>query len=88
MIVFKFFSQGYFYVFAAKTEEEAKMLFYDLFFDYEIEKTELIPESEWDKQEIAIWEDDNRDTDPFYVSIHDLICGEEPQFLYTNDLDE
>ena len=46
---------------------------------------EEIPESEWDKKTISMWEDNNFDKKPFKVYINDIICGKEPQMIFTND---
>ena len=46
---------------------------------------EEIPESEWDKRTIAVQEDNNFETEPYFISIREAITGTEPQMIYTNN---
>ena len=84
MKVFKFYCGEVIYAFAAETEELA--------IEHFIEETgdqytvcEEIPESEWNKKTINIWEDNDFEKKPFKVSINDVMCGTEPQMIYSND---
>jgi hypothetical protein len=46
---------------------------------------EEIPESEWDKKIIKVWEDNNFDKKPFKMTIRESIIGTEPQQIFSND---
>ena len=86
MKVFKFYTGGYIYSIYSKTEEQAAIFLQEEIGYFEIEKpTEEIPESEWDRKNIKIYEDNDTSTEPFYVSIREEICGKEAQLLFTND---
>ena len=85
MKVFKITIENYFYaIYAENIEDAITFLFEEIgvFNDYRIEE---IPESEWDKKDIKIYEDNDTSTEPFYVSIREEICGKEAQLVYTND---
>lgn len=85
MKVFKFYSEDYYYAVAAETEQKAN----DYLFDYvgimPIDEVIEIPESQWDRKMIEMYEDNDIEKERFLVSIRDEICGEEPQIVYTND---
>lgn len=85
MKVFKITIENYIYAIYAENIEDAITFLSEeigIFDDYKIEK---IPESEWDKKDIKIYEDNDTSTEPFYVSIREEICGNEAQLLFTND---
>ena len=85
MKVFKITIENYFYaIYAENTEDALTFLSEEIgvFNDYKIEE---IPESEWDKKDIKIYEDNDTSTESFYVSIREEICGKETQLVYTND---
>jgi hypothetical protein len=85
MKVFKITIENYFYAIYAENIEDAITFLSEeigVFNDYKIEE---IPESEWDKKDIKIYEDNDTSTEPFYVSIREEICGKEDQLLFTND---
>lgn len=46
---------------------------------------EEIPESEWDKKTIKVWEDNDLNKKPFKMSIRECIVGAEPQQIFSND---
>ena len=84
MKVFKFNHDGYDYAFFAKTEELAIAEFKQTIADEDFSFKE-IPQSEWDKKTIDVFEDNQFDKKSYKVSISDLISGDEPQMIYTND---
>lgn len=85
MKVFLFFCGETHYAFAAKTKELAVSEFHDQTGE-ECALCEEIPESKWDKKNIKMWVDNDFETKPYKESIRDLIHGEEPQFIYSNDM--
>ena len=85
MKVFKITIENYIYAIYAKNIEDALIFLSEeigIFNNYKIEE---IPESEWDKKDIKIYEDNDTSTEPFYVSIREEICGKEAQLVFTND---
>lgn len=84
MKVFKFHCSEYVYAFSAPTKEEATKKLTE-FTNDEVTSVEEIPESEWDKRNMDIYEDNNTDLKLFKVSIRDLIIDTKPQMLFTND---
>ena len=85
MKVFKITIENYFYAIYAENIEDAITFLSEeigVFNDYRIEE---IPESEWDKKDIKIYEDNDTSKEPFYVSIREEIIGNETQLVYTND---
>ena len=85
MKVFKITIENYFYaIYAENTEDALTFLSEEIgvFNDYKIEE---IPESEWDKKTINIWEDNNFSKKYYKTSIRETICGKETQLVYTND---
>ena len=84
MKAFKIYSDGLYYAYAAMSEELAINQFKEEISD-EYEKIEEIPESEWDKKEIKIYEDNDTNGEPFFKSIRDIIWGTDPQMIFTND---
>ena len=85
MKVFKITIENYFYAIYAENIEDAITFLAEeigVFNDYRIEE---IPESEWDKKDIKIYEDNDTSKEPFYVSIREEIIGNETQLVYTND---
>lgn len=84
MKVFKFYCGELFYAYVAETKELAIEQFTEETGD-QYTAIDEIPESEWDKKIIKIWEDNNFDEKPFKVSIRESIIGTEPQQVFTND---
>lgn len=84
MKVFKFYCGELYYAYAAQTKEQAIEKFIEDTGD-QYTAIDEIPESEWDKKIIKIWEDNNFDKKPFKVSIRESITGTEPQMVFTND---
>lgn len=85
MKVFKFYCGEIYYVYAAQTKEEAIEKFTEDTGD-QYTVCEEIPESEWDKKIIKIYEDNDLSTKPYKISIRESISGIEPQQVYTNDM--
>lgn len=84
MRVFKFYCGEMFYAFAAETKELAiKQFYYEIGDQFTV--CEEIPEVEWDNLIINIWEDNDFTQKPYKESIRNLICGNEPQMIFTND---
>lgn len=86
MRVIKFYSEDYYYAFAAETFELAQKEFHSQIGDT-IERWEEVPESEWDKEEINLWVDNDFTSKPSKVSIRQLIICTDPQLIFTDDLD-
>ena len=84
MKVFKFYCGELYYGFAAETKELAIEQFEEETGD-QFTVCEEIPESEWDTKNISVWEDNDMSRKPYKQSIHDIICGTEPQMVFTND---
>lgn len=84
MKAFKIYSDGLYYAYAAMTQELAINQFKEEISD-EYEEIEEIPESEWDKKEIRIYEDNDTNIEPWFESIREIICGTDPQMIFTND---
>ncbi len=85
MKVFKFYCGEIYYVFAAKTKELAIEEFTEQTGDlYTV--CEEIQESEWDKKDISVYEDNNLVVKPDKVSIRQMILGTYPQMICTNDI--
>jgi len=85
MKVFKFYCGEIYYAYAAQTKEEAIEKFIEDTGD-QFTVCEEIPESEWDKKIIKVWEDNNFDKKPYKMSIRESITGTTPQQVCTNDL--
>jgi len=85
MKAFKFYCGQLYYGYAAETKEQAVEKFIDDTGD-NFTVCEEIPEIEWDKKTINIWENNDFDKKPFKVSIREQIIGNEPQQIFTNDL--
>ena len=86
MKIFKIKIENYFYAIYAKNINDALIFLSEEIGYFEIEKpTEEIPESEWDRKNIKIYEDNDTSKEPFYVSIREEIIGNETQLVYTND---
>lgn len=85
MKVFEITSEGFNYAYAAKTESLAVEQFkYDTTSD-DVDDIKEVPESKWDEKFIRIHEDNDPELSSFLSSIRDLIVGEQPQFIYTNN---
>ena len=85
MKVFKITIKNYFYAIYAENIEDAVSFLSEeigVFDNYNIEE---IPENEWDKKTINIWEDNDFSKKPYKTSIRENICGKETQLVYTND---
>lgn len=86
MKVFKFYSGDYHYGYSGQTEEEAKQLLFEQMGEMQIDKVEEIPESEWDEGTVNMWEENDFDLEPYKESIRNLMMGDTPIFLFTNDM--
>lgn len=85
MKVFKIYSDKYFYTYYANSKDEARECLFEEIGIMNIDKVEEIPESQWDEKNITIWEDNDGDNEYFKESIRNIICGDEPQMILTND---
>ena len=85
MKVFKFLSGQYFYVCSGQDQELAKAQLFEDLGEMEIDTVEEIPESEWDMRNITLYEDNDIRRKSFKVSIREMLEGDAPQFLFTND---
>ena len=83
MKVFKFWVSEYFYAYSGETEEQAKELFEE---EQGVmpDRVEEIPESEWDEKIISMWKETDLETEPFEVSIREVLT-EYPCMIFTND---
>ena len=84
MKVFKIYCGELYYAYAAQTKEQAIEKFIEDTGD-QYTAIDEIPESEWDKKIIKIWEDNNFDKTPYKVSVRESIVGTEAQQVFTND---
>lgn len=84
MKVFKFYCGKSHYGVAAKTKKEAINIFNEQIGDlYTICKE--IPEKEWDKKDISIWEDNNPKKKLFKISIREAIFKSNPHIVFGSD---
>lgn len=88
MKVFKFYSDDLYYAYSGLTEELAKNQLLEDFGEMQIDKVEEIPESEWDKRFINMWEDNDTETEPYQVTIREQLFGEDSTLIFTNDLSD
>ena len=83
MKVFKFYCGETTYGFGAQTKELAIAEFVEQTGDiYTV--CEEITQKDWDKKTIKMWEDNDFETEPFMVSINDVLLGSEPQMIFSN----
>ena len=90
MKVFKIHSDTCYYGIAAMTEQEAKECFVENVNDNieAITSIEEVPESEWDKKDIKIYEDNDPEKESFLVSIRECLTGDTGAFIiFSNDTD-
>lgn len=87
MKVFKFYYDDCHTAFSGKDQQEATEAFLEYVGDVKIDKVEEIPESEWDEKFILIYEDNDRQSEPFKMSIRECLEGEEPTLIFSNDSD-
>lgn len=85
MKAFKFQAEGHEYGIGAKTQQEAESFFFEEIGIRNIASVKEIPETEWHEKTITMYEDNNTDLEPFFLSISEAMVGEEPQLIYTND---
>lgn len=85
MKVYKFNSSDFIYAYSGQDVGESKKALFEDFGEMEIDKVEEIPESEWDKKTINIWEDNDMTTEPCKVSIRDSMSGNTPVQIFTNE---
>lgn len=85
MKVFKITIDKFHYGIYASNEKEALELLEEKIGSFEKEIIEEIPQSDWDKKTINIYEDNNFDSKPFKSSINDeIVFKNESQLLFTN----
>lgn len=87
MKVFKFYYDDCHTAFSGKDENEAMSAFIEYVGDVEIDKVEEIPECEWDEPLVLVYEDNDRDTEPFKMSIRECLEGDTPTLIFSNDVD-
>ena len=85
MKVFKITIENYFYAIYAENTEDALMFLSEEIGNFDYSEIQEVPESEWDKRDIKIYEDNDTSKEPFYVSIREEIIENETQIVYTND---
>lgn len=85
MKVFKFTSGDLYYAYSGKDVDEAKETLFEEIGDINIDLIQEIPESEWDKKTINVWEDNDFEKEPHKESIRDTLIGEGSYMIYTND---
>lgn len=86
MKVFKFYCGELYYAYAAQTKEEAITQFTEETGD-QFTVCEEIPESDWDKPMINIWEDNDFGKEPYKISIREAICGSDAHMIFSNNSD-
>lgn len=82
--VFEFVKKGYTYTIKAKSKEEARQYLADEL-DIKIKNCIEIQESEWDKPSIKVYEDNNTDNEPYFMSIREAFHSKEAELICTND---
>ncbi len=85
MKVFKITIGEYYYGIYSKDSTEAIIFLHEQIGCVKIDNIEEIPESEWDKKFIAMYEDNDTTKEPFFISIRDEIYEDEEQLVFTND---
>lgn len=85
MRVFKFYSEEYHYTVSGETEEQAKECLFDTVYHLDIERTEEVSESEWDKKYISCYPGDDDSKKPFFLSIREII-DDTPTLICSNDI--
>ena len=86
MRVFKITCGDYYYGYTGGTPIQAIDNFKAELGEDEIDEIEEIPESEWDKKEITIYEDNDTSKNPFFVSIREVMDNScFPSMIFTND---
>jgi len=83
--VFKFFTEDYHYACSGTTEQEAREYLTEYLDDSEILKVEEIPESLWDERTITMYEDNDKENEPFQMSIRECLEDDESSLIFTND---
>ena len=86
MKVFKFYFGELYYAYAAQTKGEAVEQLKEEISDA-FDLCEEIPESDWDKPMISIWEDNDFGKEPYKISIREAMCGADAQMIFSNDSD-
>lgn len=87
MKVFKLYSDEYFYGISGETEQQARETLDDFASGISIIKTEEIPSEKWDEEFIEMYEDNDLESEAFFVSINHLISKEYGEILFSNDPD-
>jgi len=86
MKAFKFTTGDIYYGYSGHDENEAKEVMFEDMGETDINTVEEIPESEWDNKFIAVYEDNDLEQEPIYLSIRESLSGETPILLFTNDM--
>jgi hypothetical protein len=86
MKVFKITIDKYHYGIYSPNQKEALELLEEEIGSFKNEIIEEIPQVDWDKKTINIYEDNNFDSKPFKSSINDeIVFKNESQIVFTND---
>lgn len=85
MKVIEFKVNGFRYGYIGPSKKEIRDFVKEQFGDTKFDEVVDIPENEWDKKTIAIYEDNNFDTEPYFLSIREIVVGNETQMIYSND---
>lgn len=85
MKVIEFKVNGFRYGYIGPSEQEIRYFVKEEFGDTEFDEVVDIPENEWDKKTIAIYEDNNFDNEPFFLSIREIVVGNGTQLIYSDD---
>jgi hypothetical protein len=86
MKVFKFKCGEYFYAYSGETEQAAREALIEEHNPKMIGSVDEIPESEWDKKFISMYEDNDHSKEPFKISIREAMNGNTPELVFTNDI--
>lgn len=84
--IFEFAQNGKFYSIKAESKNEAVNFLKDEH-GIDIKNCYEIPESEWDKPIIKMYEDNNRENEPFLISLREAFNENTTELLCTNDID-
>ena len=85
MKVIEFKVNGFRYGYIGPSEQEIRDFVKEEFGDTVFDEVVDIPENEWDKKTIAIYEDNNFDNKPYFLSIREIAVGNESQMIYSDD---
>jgi hypothetical protein len=87
MKVFKFYSLDLYYAYSGENWQQARAALFSDYGEMPIKRIEEIPETQWNDKFINMWEDNDFNNEPEKLSINDLMTGNLPELIFTNDLD-